>query len=72
MKDLSRNGLIYSFIPGDSLWAGGQRVQACQDMASKTCQDFVAKSEKARTQLELEQNFTRFEHAVVQNGFLNN
>ena len=72
MKDLSRNGLIYSFIPGESLWAGGQRVQACQDMASKTCQDFVAQSEKAQTQLELEQNFTRFEKAVVQNGFLNN
>ncbi|KXV79652.1 hypothetical protein AD953_01465, partial [Acetobacter malorum] len=70
MKELSRNGLTYSFIPGESLWADGHVVPACQDMTSKTCQDFTAQSEKARVQLDLEQNFTRFEAAVAHNPLL--
>lgn len=70
MKDLSRNGLTYSFIPGESLWADGHLVSACQDLKSQSCQHFAAGSEKAQAQLALEEKFHQFEAMVTRNPLL--
>lgn len=65
LKALSRNGLIYAFIPGKSLWDGGDRmVNICRAPQSFACANFLRTSEKARLQLQLEQNFTAFENYV--------
>ncbi|GAN68528.1 adenosine deaminase [Acetobacter orleanensis NRIC 0473] len=71
MKNLSRNGLTYSFIPGASLWNDGHLVTACQDMKSQACQNFAAQSEKARVQIELEKNFNKFEGKISSNSGIN-
>ncbi|KAB8124546.1 adenosine deaminase [Komagataeibacter medellinensis] len=70
MKELSRNGLTYSFIPGESLWTDGHIVPACQDMMSKSCHDFATQNEKAGLQIELENNFIQFEATVAHNPLL--
>lgn len=70
LKQLSRNSLTYAFLPGESLWrdpgaarpvsacAGGQRGATAP---SRDCSRFMAGSEKARLQWELEARFARFE-----------
>lgn len=63
IKHASRNSLTYSFLPGDSLWSS----EACKknlDQAAPAgaeCAAFLAESEKARLQWELEDRFRRFE-----------
>ena len=64
LKQIARDGLQYSFMPGASLWqdrAGGAKVAACRVMASAGCAAFVAGSVKARVQAQLEQDFAAFE-----------
>ncbi|EHH66953.1 adenosine deaminase family protein [Gluconobacter morbifer] len=69
IRQLSRNGLEYAFLPGDSLWANhqvGTRVAACQttslaEQPGGTCGDFLKTSEKARLQWALETRFASFE-----------
>ncbi|WP_244434905.1 adenosine deaminase [Methylocystis sp. SC2] len=70
VKQLSRNSLTYAFLPGDSLWrdpAAARPVSACRDAQfsgtppSAECRRFLAGSEKARLQWELETRFARFE-----------
>lgn len=70
LKQLSRNSLTYSFLPGPSLWqdAGkAQPVPACQrdvpgaETPSATCQRWLADSPKALRQWKLEAEFIRFE-----------
>ncbi len=72
LKQLSRNSLTYSFLPGDSLWSlsNGQVTQACASVApgSKTtgpCADFLAHSEKAHLQWQLEADFNEFEQKLA-------
>ncbi|MDD5295804.1 MAG: hypothetical protein PHU46_02725 [Rhodocyclaceae bacterium] len=63
LKQLSRNSLEYSFLPGASLW----RDAACRKDApgsarpSAPCQAFLAGSEKASRQWALEAEFETFE-----------
>lgn len=70
LKTMSRASLQYAFIPGASLWSDAKQfrpVSQCagdkpgQNASSKTCQQFLANSEKARLQWELEKEFKEFE-----------
>lgn len=75
LKQLSRNSLSYSFLPGASLWLLDKQaeqarpVPACrQDQPgtarpSLECAIFLASSEKARQQWALEAAFTAFEQS---------
>jgi adenosine deaminase len=71
LKEIVRNSLEYSFLPGASLWdekAGYARAaSACRSdvpgtvTPSPVCADFLGKSEKATQQWELERRFQTFE-----------
>ncbi len=73
LKDLVRNSLEYSFLPGQSLWddKGGYARFApdCVNDAagaapSSACGAFLAGSEKAAQQWELERRFQAFESGL--------
>ena len=69
LKELSRNALGYSFLPGANLFIDipkAKKVTACARdnhgrKPSKGCQGFLARSEKARLQWQLEERFHLFE-----------
>lgn len=68
LKELVRNSLEYSFLPGTSLWDGGygRAVADCAGDApggkpAAACAAFLGKSEKATQQWELERRFRQFE-----------
>lgn len=71
LKQLSRNSLTYSFLPGDSLWSpSGRLAPACGGTnpgAAPTgaCAGLLAHSEKARTQWQLEDGFRAFERKLA-------
>ncbi|MEJ2457443.1 MAG: adenosine deaminase, partial [Novosphingobium sp.] len=66
LKELARASLEYAFLPGASLWRAGKPgtpVEACSaPFTDERCQSFLASSEKARLQADLEGRFDRFEH----------
>ena len=65
LKQINRNTLTYSFLPGKSIWANAETaelIQDCQDLKSKSCMEFISKSEKAKLQWDLEQQLTVFEN----------
>lgn len=65
LKQLARNSLTYSFLPGESLW----EAKACQGQSpgsgtpGATCLRFLASSDKASAQWELERRLHAFEIA---------
>jgi adenosine deaminase len=69
LKTMARTSLQFAFIPGASLWSDAKtfrRAQPCANDAaaqlpSPACQQFLAASEKARLQWELEKDFREFE-----------
>jgi adenosine deaminase len=65
IKEMVRNTLEYSFLPGASYWRDpGYRLAAAPCAAgekSAPCQEFLESSEKARLQLDLERRFRAFE-----------
>jgi len=70
LKGMARQSLEHSFLPGASLWADTHQfraVAACEADVNRnlkpslTCQRFLDSSERARTQLKLEQEFAAFE-----------
>jgi adenosine deaminase len=70
LKQLARNGLEYSFLPGASLWAAPDFTRltdpcgadaAGADERSSACEAFLKGSEKAEQQWELEKRFQDFE-----------
>ena len=70
LKHLVRNGLEYSFLPGESLWTGADFIHvssACEkdtagaEKPSPACASFLEGSEKAAQQWELERRFGAFE-----------
>ncbi len=73
LKQLVRNSIQYSFLPGVSLWQDANYqhpVLSCRDSLRtgklfSTCQRFLASSEKANTQWKLEQQFLKFEQAFM-------
>lgn len=65
IKQINRNALTYSFLPGKSLWANAKEgipVDACKDMNSDNCQRYVKGNEKAALQRQLEIKLTHFEN----------
>jgi adenosine deaminase len=65
LKQSARNGIMYSFLPGASLWrADGQQVAACVAPGA-ACDAFLHGSEKAQAQWRLEQDFAKFEAKVL-------
>lgn len=67
LKQIVRNGLHYSFLPGTSLWqdrVGGARVAACADMDGAACKAFLGASVKAARQWKLEKDLVTFEGAA--------
>ena len=64
LKQIVRNGLHYSFLPGDSLWRdrpGGARVAACLVIDASACGAFMAANPKAAAQATLERDLQAFE-----------
>jgi adenosine deaminase len=77
LKQLARTGMEHDFLPGDSLWARldnfSAPVNACRGQTlgsqnpSADCRAFLALSQKAAAQWELERRFAAFE-AKFQGG----
>ncbi len=69
LKQIVRNSLEYSFLGGESYWSdAGYRlpVKACAvSPAGKACAAFLAGSEKATAQADLENRFLDFEAATI-------
>jgi adenosine deaminase len=72
LKEMARNSIEYSFLPGNSLWADhdyGRPNAACatalrsRDEAEGGCAAYLTANPKAHQQWELEQRFWRFEEA---------
>jgi adenosine deaminase len=64
LKEIARNGLHYSFLPGASLWQGrpgGARVAACAVADAAACRTFLAANPKAAKQMQLEHDLAAFE-----------
>lgn len=70
LKQISRNGLEYSFLPGASLWADAASARpaaACakdrlgSDKPGRACADLLQSSPRAARQWKLEAAFERFE-----------
>ncbi len=68
IKDMVRNSIEYSFLPGPSYWKDGSfqlPAAACAPAAqTPTCEKFLQSSEKARAQLDLEHRFQAFEKSL--------
>ena len=61
LKQMVRNSIEYSFLPGASLWtATNQRVTACVKDGD-ACQKFLSSSERAKAEWNLEKQFEKFE-----------
>jgi adenosine deaminase len=79
LKQLARTGMEHDFLPGDSLWERPDNfaapVSACRsqtlggDDPSPDCKAFLASSEKAAAQWELERRFMAFEGRFQGPGF---
>lgn len=69
LKTMARTSLQFAFIPGASLWSEARTFRPVTQCAnerggqnpSKACQQFLAASEKARLQWQLEKDFREFE-----------
>jgi len=70
LKQMARTGMEHSFLPGDSLWAAPDmftvpaascKGQALGERATGVCKTFLAGSDKAAAQWELERRFRAFE-----------
>ncbi len=70
LKAMARTSLEYAFIPGASLWRDARRFLPANECSggalgqmtpASGCQAFLASSEKARLQWELERQFAAFE-----------
>ncbi len=78
LKEIARNGLEYSFVPGPSLWQNGdyrKPVAACAGILLGTvapaapCAAFLAGSEKAALQRKFEADIAAYEDAILAGPF---
>jgi len=78
LKEFARNGLEYSFVPGESLWQRGNYAQinlACAGSVAGAkeptprCAAFLAGSEKAMMQWHFEADVAAYEEAVLAGPF---
>lgn len=71
LKQINRNALTFSFLPGGSLWSKthpGITVAACKDLNSSSCLKFVQGSNKAQLQRQLELQLAAFEKQYEHEG----
>lgn len=65
LKQIVRNSLEYSFLPGESYWADRRYerpvTECAAGPAAARCRSFLDQNEKARAQADLEQRFIAFE-----------
>jgi hypothetical protein len=70
LKDLARESLEHSFLPGASVWSDAKRFQtvsvcaadqAARASLSPGCTQFLDSNERAREQWKLESEFAKFE-----------
>jgi adenosine deaminase len=68
LKDMARQSLEYSFVPGASLWANTSKTNEVAQCAavhaeseSAACNKFLDANQKARLEWKLEQEFAAFE-----------
>ncbi|MDP3560126.1 MAG: adenosine deaminase [Legionellaceae bacterium] len=64
IKQINRNSLTYSFLPGKSIWGNAEKaipVKECQMLESAACQHFIQESPKAQLQYKLETELSAFE-----------
>jgi adenosine deaminase len=67
LKQIARDGLQYSFLPGGSLWLdrpGGPKHASCTLVEALSCHAYLSKSPKAAAQVQLEKDFRTFEATV--------
>ena len=69
LKQIARNGLEYSFLPGASLWQGGdyRRPVAVCAATSPACDTFLAHNEKAALEWQFEREIADYETWVLAN-----
>jgi adenosine deaminase len=69
LKEMVRNSLEYSFLPGASFWRNGNyqlRAAPCAaGIKSSACQAFLEANQKARFQADLEERFAKFEGGPI-------
>ena len=74
LKEMARNGLEYSFLPGPSLWQGGNYRRIAKPCAHDTpgaakpspvCANFLHSSEKGALQWQFEGEIAAYETAVL-------
>lgn len=74
LRELARNSLTYSFLPGKSLWATTRKltpISACahgqpgSKIIDSRCASFLAGSIKARLQWSLEKDLQQFEQMAL-------
>jgi hypothetical protein len=69
LKQIVRNSLEYSFLSGASYWTDAtykSPLKPCSSgLRSKVCQTFLAASDKAAAQVDLENRFREFETATI-------
>lgn len=79
LKRIARNGIGYSFLPGDSLWAAdGSAAPACAAALAAAvpatprgaCAAWLQRSAKARLQWTLETQLAAFEERVLEDHVL--
>jgi adenosine deaminase len=64
LKNINRNTLTYSFLPGKSIWSSPKQailVKECSDLNSKSCLRFIKENPKGKLQRNLEKALHRFE-----------
>lgn len=65
LKQIVRNSLEFSFLPGASYWSNTSyrtpEAACVHGVGNATCQGFLQKSAKARAQADLEARFAQFE-----------
>jgi hypothetical protein len=67
LKQMARQSLEHSFLPGSSFWKNidhSQPVEACKHVGAgepSSCKKFLSENERARTQWQLEREFVEFE-----------
>jgi hypothetical protein len=68
VKQIVRNSLQYSFLPGQGYWTDAtyrSPAKVCQaSMQTARCRDFLAANEKGRLQADLETRFQTFEKSL--------
>lgn len=64
LKQINRNALTYSFLPGKSIWqmaSTAKLIPLCEDLNSLACQSYAAQNPKAAQQRLLELALSDFE-----------